>query len=70
VVEAAGTGAHSVARVQSIQTATASETDPLYAQTKDQTLSALQTDLAEQLNAALQVRFPVRINQSAIQQVY
>jgi len=70
VVQAPGTGAHTVARVQSIDTPTASETDPLYAEIKDQTLTGLQNDLAQQLNAALQTRFPVRINQTALQQVY
>ena len=70
VVEAPGTGAHTVARVNAIEKATKGEADPLYTAVVDQAMNAMQNDLAQQMGEALQVRFPVRINQSVLNDIY
>jgi len=70
VAGAPGTGAHTVARVNAIEAATGGENDPLYAAVKNQAISAMQNDLAKQMTDALQVRFPVNIDQKALNEVY
>ena len=70
VVEAPGTGAHTVARVNSIEKATDGESNPLYTSVTEQTVNTLQNDLAQQMGEALQFRFPVNINQSVLNDIY
>ncbi|MBL4693643.1 MAG: SurA N-terminal domain-containing protein [Magnetovibrio sp.] len=70
VAEAAGTGAHTVARVNTIHAATQGDADPIYKSVTAQTTRALQNDLVQQMTEALQVRFPVRVNQQNLKDVY
>ncbi len=70
VAQAAGTGAHTVARVLDIQAATGGTDDPLYVSVRDNVSGSLQGDLAAQLSEAVQARHPVVLNQSALNDVY
>ena len=66
VADALGTGAHTVARLKSVTEANLDTTNPVYRSIHDNTLQALQTDLATQLAVALQARYPVIVNQAAM----
>lgn len=70
VAEAAGTGAHTVARVNTIEAANGGASDPLYKSVVDQETQAMQNDLAKQMTEALQVRFPVRVNSKNLKDAY
>lgn len=66
VTLAPGTGAHTVARLVSVTEAPIDPADALYKAIHDQALQGLQADLAAQLSNALQERFPVSVNQNAL----
>lgn len=66
VTLAPGTGAHTVARLVNITDAAIDPADAMYKAIHDQALQGLQGDLAAQLSNALQERFPVSINQNAL----
>jgi len=70
VVDAPGTGAHTVARILKIQAASDAAKDPQYTAIVAQASTAMQGDLAAQLSAALQMRFPVTINRTVLNSVY
>lgn len=70
VAQAPGTGAHTVARVNTIEKAVMSDSDPLYESVTLQAINDLQNDLAQQMGEALQFRFPVRINQNVLNDIY
>lgn len=66
VTLAPGTGAHTVARLVSVIDAPIDPADAMYKAIHDQALQGLQGDLAAQLSNALQERFPVSVNQNAL----
>lgn len=66
VADALGTGAHTVARLKTITSVGVDKNSDVYRTVHDRTLQGLQGDLAAQLSIALQQRFPVSINQAAL----
>ncbi len=58
--------AHTVARLKSVVNAKVDTKSDLYRQIAGQTLSDMQSDLVAQLSAALQIRYPVSVNQNAL----
>lgn len=66
VAEALGTGAHTVARLKTITAVDVDKNSDVYRTVLDRTLQGLQGDLAAQLSVALRQRFPVSINQAAL----
>lgn len=69
VTLAQGTGAHTVARLKSVAEAAIDPTNAMYKAIHDQALQGIQSDLAAQLSVALQERFPVTVNQAALQEL-
>ncbi|MCW8915785.1 MAG: SurA N-terminal domain-containing protein [Magnetovibrio sp.] len=65
-----GTGAHTVARVNTITTATVDPQSTDYKSVRDKTVGDIQTDLLTQLTQALEGKYSVSINQQVIDQAY
>jgi len=67
---AEGTGAHTVARLTAITSASPDTTSPIYRTVAEQALNDMQSDLLTQLSVALEGTYGVTINQKAISEAY